>query len=837
MQERLAGYYERTLGRLISRYITFTPEQVDMYRQRFWVGLAATFFVVISTIVVAFDDVFLGFNQIATLQIGDVAPQTIVAPGSAVPFVSEILTEEARQQARDNVLPRFDPPDADVSRQQTQLAQQIIEYINNVRRDPYGTREQKIEDINFITTLTLEDRISESILRFNDDSWSEIENEIETVLARVMRESIQLDTLQGFREQLTNQISVRFNPQERDVIVAVLEDLLRANTFENPEATETARNEVASAIDPIERSFIRGESIVNEGDIISPADYEALQELGLLQSEDRRFQDISRALVASVLVLVIMGLYMLRFEPSLILEDTHMLALIATIFIIALIGARFIGVNGSVYIYPISAVALLFTPIVGAPIAIIASLGLGLLTGLMDNNSLEIMTLVSFGGIVGALSLRRVDRINTFFVAGAMIGIINAAVISVFYLSSANLAENTSQVIEIALSFISGAVLAPALAFAALYIVTQLFNLPTVIKLLDLSQPSKPLLQRLLREAPGTYQHSLQVANLAEQAAHAIGANAQLTHVAALYHDIGKMSNPVYFTENQQDIGNPHDTLNDPYRSAAIIIGHATEGDEMAKQYRLPKRIRDFIREHHGTTQVFVFYKQAINRADGNENAVDIEEFTYPGPRPQSRETAILMLADSCEAAVRSVKPNSKQAIEDLVSTIFDQKRSHGQLDDSNLTLNELYTIKTTFIDILQSIYHPRINYQEAINKRPTNKNKSKQVQKQTVELPSSTSISATKEPEDITNQTISTNQPPIKSNGTQEIPLAPTQNVTVDRSKNTSENKVILDLDEAPMDEVPRLPRMDKKTSQTALNDNNSSRNDVKADVSSEDA
>jgi putative nucleotidyltransferase with HDIG domain len=237
-----------------------------------------------------------------------------------------------------------------------------------------------------------------------------------------------------------------------------------------------------------------------------------------------------------------------------------------------------------------------------------------------------------------------------------------------------------------------------------------LFNLPTGLRLVELSQPNQLLLQRLLREAPGTYQHSLQVANLCEQAASAVGANAELVRVAALYHDIGKMLNPHFFVENQADGVNPHDELNDPYRSTDIILSHITEGDKLARQNRLPGRIRDFILEHHGTTRVEYFYRRALAEAAESEE-VDPTDFTYPGPIPQSRETAIMMLADSCEGTVRARRPANRQEIQDIVQGIIDTRTRDGQLDESGLTANDLKTVRGVFVDMLQAVFHPRINY------------------------------------------------------------------------------------------------------------------------------
>jgi hypothetical protein len=257
------------------------------------------------------------------------------------------------------------------------------------------------------------------------------------------------------------------------------------------------------------------------------------------------------------------------------------------------------------------------------------------------------------------------------------------------------------------------------------------------------------------------------------------------------------MLNPLFFTENQQDIGNPHDTLNDPYRSADIIISHVTEGDELAQQARLPQRIRDFIREHHGTTEVFVFYQRALQQADGDVSAIDMADFTYPGPRPRSKETAILMMADSCEAAVRSIKPQSKQEIQDLVSKIIDAKRASGQLDDSGLTLNELRIVREIFVDILQGIFHPRINYSEAIARKPES-------------APKTTTLTTNgvvrKEELKSKTTTVATNRLPSE--------LA----VTTPRGTKKVAEETLEIADEEPLPEVPRLPSLDARRNTTLL-------------------
>ncbi|MCA9881572.1 MAG: HDIG domain-containing protein [Anaerolineae bacterium] len=805
MIDRLTEFLE-------ARY-NFSPERTRLTLQRTAISLAVLGFWLSTAFIIAADSFLPGLNSVASLEEGAVAPRDIVA-STNVTFTSDILTEIERQRARDSVEPILSPPDPERVQQQTELASSILTFMRNVRRATYDTTEQKITDIAAIQALDLDESISESILRFDDETWTDIENEVLAVLPRVMR-SVREDEIDAIREQLPTQVAVRFNANERRVIVAIVEDLITANRVVNLEATEEARDAAAAAVSPVPRSFVTGERIVEAGSTISEADYEALSKLGLLRTQDRRMMDILRAMLATIIVIVLATLYFSRFTPEL-LQDTQLLrlAMYVVIFLLMLLATRLLGIGGDIYLFPVAALALIYVAIADTHIAIAASLSMSLLVGLAMNNSLEITVLVAAGSLAGALSLRNPGRLNSFFMSGALVGLVNVGIITMFSLATATATDMSVVLIRLVLSFISGALLAPATAIAVMYVVTTLFNLPTALRLLDLSQPNKPLLQRLLREAPGTYQHSLQVANLAEQAASAIGADSQLTHVAALYHDIGKMSNPLYFTENQQEhIGNPHDTLNDPARSADIIINHVIEGDEIARQARLPQRIRDFIREHHGTTTVYVFYQRALRQLGGDESQLDKGDFTYPGPVPQTRETGILMLADSCEAAVRSAKPESKGQISQIVRGIFNSKREEGQLDESGLTLNDLHVIEDIFVDILQSMFHPRINYREAINgpiETPANQGKAKEtILVSQVNLPSTVNGEKTPPPE-----TASTSAPQKRKSDTMKVVQVEDRAETKPINRDDDGEP----FDETPMTEVPRLPSLaDRKvTTQT---------------------
>ncbi|MFO7321824.1 MAG: HDIG domain-containing protein [Chloroflexota bacterium] len=670
-------------------------------------ALAGLVFILVSTLVVAYDAIIPGRSNIASLQVGDIAPQDIRAPFDWR-YESAVLTERQRQAAMDSTAPVYDPPDPNVARQQVQLARQILDYIDNIRRDPFGTLEQHIEDIEHISALTLDRRTIETLLSLSDESWRALDAEIISVLERVMRQEIREANLDVVRSQLPMQVSVRFNENEARTIVAIVEDLLRPNTFPNPAATEAARQAAAANTPPETRAFERGQIVVREGARIEPVDYEALAQLGLLQTADRRLLDIARAFFASLLVLVVVALYLTRFRPSLF-DDLPMLFLLEALLLIILVGARIFSGNDQIYIYPTAALALMFVALEGPQIAIIGVIALAVLVGLMANKSLEIGVLVLLGGLFASLTLRREERLNNFFISGLVVACSNIIVVSVFNLEMLDVGEGDNLGLLLLYSAVNGG-FAAAVALAGMYAVTLLFNLPTSIKLMELSQPNQPLLQRLLREAPGTYQHSLQVGNLSEQAANAIGANSELVRVAALYHDIGKMLNPAFFIENQADNVNPHDVLRDPYRSADIIISHVTDGERLGRQYKLPARVRDFILEHHGTTLVAYFYRAALEQAEDPES-VDIDQFTYPGPKPRSRESAIMMLADSCESTVRARKPTNKQEIADIVQQIIDARMRDGQLDDSGMTTNDIRTVRSIFIEMLQAVFHPRIDY------------------------------------------------------------------------------------------------------------------------------
>ena len=343
---------------------------------------------------------------------------------------------------------------------------------------------------------------------------------------------------------------------------------------------------------------------------------------------------------------------------------------------------------------------------------LIFSLVISILAAYGLPNTLDLMPYYMLATLTGVLVLGSARRFWVFFRAGIAIALAGIAMILAFRLPF-------NQMDWVGIVTLSGAAVFNGMASASItlllqYFLAQILGLTTPLQLLEISRPDFPLLQFFLRNAPGTYQHSLQVANLAEQAAENIGADALLTRVGALFHDIGKAVNPSFFIENQAHGSlNTHDDL-DPAESSAAITQHVLDGIKLARKYRLPRRIDDFILEHHGTMLTRYQYSKAVEAAGGDESRVNAANFRYPGPSPRSRETALLMLADGTEARVRAGRPSNEEDLRAIVHTAIEYAQTSGQLDNTQLTLSDLNKIAESFVTTLRGSFHPRIEYPKA---------------------------------------------------------------------------------------------------------------------------
>jgi hypothetical protein len=601
--------------------------------------------------------------------------------------------------------------DTSVARRQVERLRAALAYITSVRADPYASGEQKISDLKALEGISLDDETVTRIFELGEDEWKTVQQESISVLEQVMQRTIREDRLEDTRRSVPASVSLSLPEDQAEIVAKLAAAFVAPNSFYNEEQTEAARQEAAEAVAPVERSFAAGETVVERGEIVSAEDVEALEQLGLAQPQ-RRWQDQAGAVILVLLSTSLVTVY-LRRDPD--RGELRELILMAVLFLVILIGARLTFPTHPIvpYLYPIPAYALILASLFGAEPALVITFPLIFLTTYHVPNALELTLYYGLGSVFGVLMPRRAQRVTAYLWIGMTVAATGAAVLTAYRLLLSDTDWATLSTLSAAAIF--NGIAAAGITVLMQYFLAPMMGLTTPLQLLELSRPDHPLLEHLLRNAPGTYQHSLQVANLAEQAAERIEADSFLTRVGALYHDVGKVRNPQFFIENQiGEYVNPHDDM-DPSESAAIIIRHVPDGLELAQEYGLPRRILDFIAEHHGTLKTSYQYTQAVNAAGGDVSKVDLSPFQYPGPRPQSRETALVMLADGCEARVRAQRPSDAEELRAIVENTIEDRVANGQLDDTNLTLRDLNVITETYAASLRGTHHPRVEYPNMI--------------------------------------------------------------------------------------------------------------------------
>jgi len=643
------------------------------------------------------------------LDSNQVSPRTILAP-ERVTFASEIQTREARSKAQAQVKDVYDSPDANLAREQVRWASRVLDYVDALRHDPYSTADQKIDWVQSIPTVTVSLPTLRATFALDETAFHRIVTETIYVLDQTMREPIRTSDLATEYQKASTRISLALTGEQADIVTQWSRVFIVPNTFANPIKTAEQRAIASEQVGTVYRTIEKGQAIVREGEVVTPLAFEALQAAGFIHPNPLPIDYAGPALFAALLALLI-AIYVLRARTGLI-ANVRALLLLASVILIFAAGARLIGAERSwlQYLYPISAAAMLLAVLVDSSMALAAAWVLALAFGFFMHYSLELTLYALAGGIIAALSLGRIERLPSFLWSGVFVGLINLVVVAVFRL----LARESDlmvwgQFVAVALG---NGLLSGLLALGSVFVLGKSFGIPTSLELFDLARPTHPLLKKLLVEAPGTYHHSLIVGQLGEQAAQAIGADALLVRVAAYYHDVGKTGEPQLFIENQLDGLNAHDELQ-PQQSAGIVIDHVSRGMALAKAYGVPARVREFIPQHHGTTLAAYFHRKAV-QANGHAG-IDEKNYRYPGPKPQTREAAILMLADSVEATTRAERPVSHEQIRAIIDRIVADRLRDGQLDESDLTLRDLQKIKGAFADVLQGLFHPRIKYPEPV--------------------------------------------------------------------------------------------------------------------------
>lgn len=655
------------------------------------------------------------------IEVGEVAKQDIVAPITAINSgETERLKEEAarqalREAADDPSFYQINPAvvlgvEEDVTGVLNLLRQGIApedagdaeqpEQLNISEIDRRLIRDWQIE----IPQRNLEAVVSLSLAEF--DRFAQITAEL--VLA-AMEERISEDGLRDARdafEESVKRSGLRDDLEQAAVVLG--RQLIRPNLVLDTERVQEAVAQAEQAVQPVQ--IIQGEIIIRKGDVVRPEHISLMRDVGLLKTG----RDYGAAAGRTLLVLAVvalMGVY-LRQNRLQVLENPAHMGLVGSVVVTVLLLGRLFSMLAwpeAVYLNPSALVGLLLTLLLDPKVATMATVVTAVLLGVISDFSWAVGILALVGGLTAVLSVSKVSQRGDLIRAGSIVGGVNVLLMVALGL----VGKDSGLLIHSYLGLLSG-VLASIVAIGVLPYLESAFKITSPIRLLELSNPNHPLLRRLMLEAPGTYHHSILVGNLAEAAAEAVGADGLLARVGSHYHDIGKLKRPYFFVENQVGKDNPHDKMA-PSLSTLIVTSHVKDGLELASEYRLPDVVTQFIAQHHGTDLVRFFYHRATEASE--DSSVEEKDFRYPGPKPQGKEVAIVSLADAVEAAVRSLTKPTPGKIEGLVRKIIKDRLNSGQLDESDLTFQDMDRIANAFVKVIMGMFHTRVEYPEKITK------------------------------------------------------------------------------------------------------------------------
>ena len=652
------------------------------------------------------------------LQVGDLAQGDIRAP-RALTYTNELLTQEARDQARLTTPPQYDFTSERaiaIAREQLAAFSRTVAVLDTAFSPDTSAEDRQALLATAVPGLSEHARTI--LLELDPERWAPLRTEAARVLDVTERSQLK-DTEQAeARLRLSGQMAGGLSNDERALAAELIAPLVVANSSFSAELTQQEQDRRAAAVEPVVEEILPDQVIVRDGAQVTEVDLARVRALGLdVQQAD--LAAFGGWLLLSGLMVALLIAWLRMFRPS-YWHRNNVVLLVWLLITISTVALQVTAGRAALpFILPVAAIGILVAVLLDAETAVIVTAIVAIVAGAVNGPSLELGTYIMLGGLAGILAIRRGDRLQSFIQAGAAIFVVQAVVVTAFSLLGERDLTGVVQLIGAAALSAGGAGVAAVGSFAVL---GSVFGLMTVFQLLELANPSQSLLRRLLVETPGTYHHSLMVGNLAERAAESIGADPLITRVAAYYHDVGKLANPAGFIENQAGGDNVHDELA-PEESAQILKQHVADGIDIAYQSRLPKTLIAFIPQHHGTAIMSYFFAKAREEAavpygglqteEGRKaaQAIDPRRYRHAGPKPQSREAALLMLADGVEASVRSLASRDEPAIRSMVARIIIERLEDGQFDECDLTLRDLNLAAEAFVSQLLGMYHQRVAY------------------------------------------------------------------------------------------------------------------------------
>jgi len=678
------------------------------------------FFIILTAITLVLSINF--FPDKILLKEGQICTKDILSPGD-FEFVDLEATQNLREKAAKSIKEVYDLNLANIENVEKQidsLFSKIKEYqgkidesskdataniAENDKRLTDAGLNKMANEINEDLGLYISEQVIAGCLQLDNLSLEKIRVDIKSSMRKIMEQGIKIDDLENAKKQLIREIS-EISLDHHDALIAsdIATSLLLPSLFLNEEDTEKRRQEAIASVDDVTRTIQKGQIIIRKGEVATSEDIAILNALGL-KNPKINFSNIIGMIMITAICLLVVFLYLSYFYPD-IYENVNKLILLGIISIFVVLLAK-IASQASGYLMPIASASMLIAISLSPNIAILLTAILSLLIGFIPGGGLNYILVSVISGIVAIYSIRKATQRSSLTRAGLIIAGVNIITISALGLINN---EGYYLILQNNLWGVLNGFLAVILTIGILPFLESYFDITTSFKLMELSNPNQPLLKKMILEAPGTYHHSIVVGNLSETAAEEIGGNGLLARVGAIYHDIGKIKRPYFFTENQEAYKNIHDEM-EPSLSALVIASHVKEGIELAKKNKLPKDIIDIIAQHHGTNLIAYFFHRALTENGSANDAVAEENYRYSGPKPQTKEAGIILLADSLEAATRSLTNPTATRIKTLVKEIIQKNLENGQLEECDLTLKDLDKIGDSFSRILTGMFHSRVEY------------------------------------------------------------------------------------------------------------------------------
>lgn len=636
--------------------------------------------------------------QKINIQLGEPAPRDIRATRDVV---DEVATQKLKLEAMESVEQIYNI-DASIQIQIKSDIRMYFKLLRELQADNSKTFDQKLDELEAQNYVKVDRSVHEMLLRADQERGLLLENTIYDTLSQVMNDGITNEEVESAKARVGEILASAADlPDElKKAGVEIINFKLIGNKFPDIQNTEKEKERAAALVEPV--IIKEGELIVAKNANIDRGIYSILEKAGLITtSREAYIKLFIGCLILTVVLELVMEFFLKFFEKETLADFKKMSVIIAITVLILAVSKMINGI--SPYLTPVATVSIIVAIISNERLGIVFNMFAVVLLGVMTPIDMSIAVMFLMTGIIGSFACRNIQQRSNVIFIGGLVALVNMVMILGF--GFANDLDMSVLLRRAGFGLINGALCA-LIAIGTLPIWENLFGVLTPLKLLEIMNPNNPLLKRLLMEAPGTYYHSILVGNLAERAASAIGANALLVRVASYYHDVGKLRRPFFFKENQTDMENPHDNIS-PALSTLIITSHTKDGVKYAEENNLPKEISDMMIQHHGTTLVTYFYYKA-KEADPD---IKEEDFRYDGIKPQSKEAGIIMIADSVEAACRSMKSPNEEKLRELIRNIINSKLKDGQLDESGLTLKDLKLMETSFVDTISGMYHDRIEY------------------------------------------------------------------------------------------------------------------------------